>query len=165
MQTRFHIILLCLAALTFCLGCEKATLQSDQTLETSLQYRGDCNECPAAGQCCCFVRLHPSTTSANLIICGSATGTTTCTQPIFGGCPAFNGITYNLNLSSGGPSGLPFCALVSGPFWIYNNTGNAVRLIISCQADETNGEEIIINLDIGESMYFENNGDCEITPC
>jgi hypothetical protein len=165
MKTRFYIILLCLAGFAFCVGCEKATIQSEQTLDTSLQYRGDCDACPDAGECCCFVKLHPSTSSANLIICGSATGTTTCTRPASGGCPAFNGITYNLNLSSGGPSGLPFCALVSGPFWIFNDSGFEVRLIISCQADETNGEEIIINLGIDGSMYFENNGDCEITPC
>lgn len=160
MKYNFHIILLCLAGLAFCIGCEKATLQQEQ----SIAARGDCDECPGAGECCCFVRLHPSTPSAQLIICGSSTGTTTCTRPANGGCPAFNGITYNLTLNSGTP-GLPFCALVSGPFWIYNNTGSAVRLIISCQADETNGEEIEINLDTIGSMYFENNGNCEITPC
>ena len=164
MKYNFHIILLCLAAFTFGTGCEKATLHNAQTLETILQYRGDCDECPDAGECCCFVKLHPTQSTATLTICGSTSGTSTCTRPAFGNCPLFTGISYPIFLDANTP-GLPFCALVSGPFWIRNDSGFPVRLIISCQNDYTTPEEIIINLDTGQDMYFENNGDCEITPC
>jgi hypothetical protein len=160
MKSQFHIILLCLAGFALTIGCEKAILQQDQSISS----RGDCDECPENDECCCAISLQATDDEAFLLICGSTSGFSTCYKPGTTGCDAFNGVTYTITLFD--DDRLPFCALISGPFWIKNtSTTDDAEVIITCQNGETTPQTIQVDLGPTEERYFENNGSCEIGPC
>jgi hypothetical protein len=160
MKTRFLIILLCLAGLTILTACEKTGLQTDQ----SIQNRGNCQACPEDDECCCSVRLQATDPDANLLICGSTSGTSTCFKSGPTGCGNFVGITYSFTLS--GTQVQEFCALISGPFWIKNvDALDVASIIITCQNGQASPQVIQLTLNPGDERFFENDGDCAIGPC
>jgi hypothetical protein len=162
-NTHFQAILFSLSLFLFN-GCEKATLQNEQTLQTTLLSRGNCNECPEDDECCCSVRLQATDNNANLLICGSTSGTSTCFKSGTTGCNGFSGISYSFTLT--GSQVQKFCALISGPFWIKNvDISDPASIIITCQDGEFSPQVIQITLNAGDERYFENSGDCEIGPC
>jgi hypothetical protein len=159
----FQAMITCLSIFLW-VGCEKASLQNEKTTETSLNYRGNCDECPEDDECCCSVRLQATDNNANLVICGSTSGTSTCFKSGTTGCSGFVGITYSFTLT--GSQVQKFCALISGPFWIKNVDGSdPASIIITCQDGDISPQVIQITLNPGDERYFENNGDCEIGPC
>ena len=148
------------------MACEKATLHNEQSLQTELKSRGDCDECPDANQCCCGVWLQPNEDYAEFIICASSSGTGTCFGQSSGSCPPFTGISYAITLTDPTPVKADFCSLLSGPFVIYNTSGTLpANVIISCQNNQINPDTIWVQLPVNGRKFIQSNGNCELGPC
>jgi hypothetical protein len=85
MKTQLHVILLCLAGLAFCIGCEKATVQAENQYKTP---QGEwinitprtvdrCEDCPVE-YCCCAIEIWALTDEADIDVCGFSNGTYLC---------------------------------------------------------------------------------------
>ena len=148
-------------------ACEDSIFNKSRRVNeepSSIFYRSDCQECPDDDECCCYVELNGSD-EAFLQFCGTSDGGGSCSgDPVCGLLSPTNG-GQTINLDNFNPR-QKFCMLQGYPFWITNSsTTDDVDIIISCQGDLTNPQEIMIHLDPLETVYIETNGSCQVGEC
>lgn len=149
-------------------ACEKADIQRSETFEKKLVPRGtNCNNCPT-GDCCCRVSLGSGTTVATLIFCGTTNpewSEMVCEFDLED-CPDIEGYYWSTNLSSSMMDPDEFFCVAEFTSFMIGNTGlTSVNLIITCQYGVFSPQVINIMLGPGERLYYNANGDCELSSC
>jgi hypothetical protein len=157
--TRFSIPFVTL--LLFFSACylnDKDAALSDDSAKVSTR-ADDCSDCD--DDCCCFVELDGSTTSASLLFCGTLDGASVCSEP---NCFGIMGGGQLITLSTGTPRKL-FCMGLNSPFRIWNFGTNDVDIIVSCTTESGLPQTIMIHLDAGDKAFISTDGDCEVDEC
>lgn len=164
-------ILACMASLFLFVSCEQSELQTTTKPNTTLPVTTrsaieDCEDCPI-DYCCCEIELLSPNMISQVLFCGAYLGTpgTSC-GPFNPGspCSTISGISSSQFFSGSGDRHL-FCAPTGGSFCIQNTSGFEIRIRFSCQYDVTNPDEQIITLGLNGIACFNNNSNCELSPC
>lgn len=163
----FLPIMICSFCSILFMSCDKTELQKGFTEPFQIEpftYRSDCEECPDENECCCGVELEFFDSHADIDVCGTSNGMGLC----FGSddCGStFSGGYLDLELDTDESRKL-FCMNKNSPFWIHNyHATDPAYIVITCQGDLISPQFVHIQLDPGETLYYETNGSCTIIPC
>jgi hypothetical protein len=174
MKTQFHIILLCLAGLAFCIGCEKTTVQADNQYKTpqggwiniTPRTVEDCDDCPV-DYCCCAIEIWGFTDEADISVCGFSNGGYLCGtfDPPGTTCPNVAGIGEDIVLEDDGLRRVAVCKDKNGSFRIFNNGGTTITVRMTCRYDLTNPVWTIINIPGHSAVYYSTDSNCALSSC
>ena len=165
----FSILVCCLFALLWVMGCEKSADQAvtfKGTLDEYIQYRevGSCDQCPD-DDCCCGIELVVATPERIVRLCGTSDGAGSCSFSTPSPCSSISGGGQSKTLNVSDPK-LLFCMVKGNSLAISNGHLSAPAILsITCQYGITNPQTWLDTIPASGTHFYLINNFCVVDEC